>query len=57
MAARGPLYGPWNRPEEAGLERLTPNRGTMPCETPEAPLGQKGRGMIAAGIEMAGASC
>ena len=57
MAARGSLYGPWNRPEEACLERLTPNRGTMPCETPEAPLGQEERGMTAAGFEMPGASC
>ena len=48
---------PWNRLKNAGLEPLTPNRGTMPCETPVAPLGQEERGMTAAGIEMPGASC
>ena len=57
MAARGPLCGPRNRPEEAGLEPLTRNRGTTPCETAEAPLEQEERGMTAAGIEMPGASC
>ena len=48
---------PWNRPEDAGLERLTLDRGSMPCEMQEAPLGQEGRGMTVAAIEMAGASC
>ena len=57
VAARDPLYGPL---ESAGGSRpRTPDadRGTMPRETPEAPLGQEGRGMTAAGIEMPGASC
>ena len=48
---------PTNRPEEAGLDRLKPRGGSMPCETQEAPLGQEWRAMTAAGIEMAGASC
>ena len=53
----GPLLGPTNRPEDAGLERLKLGRGSMPCETPEAPLGQEGGGTAAAGIERAEASC
>ena len=47
----------WNRLGNAGLERVTLNRRCMPCETQEAPIGQEGRGMTAAGIEMACASC
>ena len=43
--------------EGASLELLTPHRGSMPCETRETRFGQKGRGMTAAGIETAGASC
>ena len=51
------LRPPWNRLENAGLQRLTLDRGSMPCETQEALLGQEWRGTTAAGIEMAGASC
>ena len=46
-----------NRPADAGLERLKPRREAWQCEMPVTPLGQEWRGMTAAGIEMAGASC
>ena len=47
---------PTNRPEDAGLDRLKPHRGSRPYDTPVAALRQEGDG-IAAGIETAGVSC
>ena len=49
------LRDPRVRPEEAGLERLRLDRGSMLYETPETPLGQGRGGIVAARIEMASA--
>ena len=48
---------PMIRPADAGLERLKLCREGWQCETPEAPFGQEGGGIAAAGIQMADVSC
>ena len=45
---------PTDRPEDAGLERLTPHRRAMPCGAAEAPLGQEGAELPPPGSKMAG---